>query len=180
MSDRQQQATHLYRHFDARGNLLYVGISLSAVSRLGEHKAVSHWFDEIATVTVQPYPTREAALEAERLAIANENPAHNIKGKKVEKPTPVTPADQAGAELLRRVVSYQPVYSLEEVGQLMHMPTAYIKRLVEAGEIGSISLPPLRKGNHWKSGTPLPMRKRITGWQLIEYIEHLNGKPISK
>lgn len=30
------QAVHLYRHFDKKGALLYVGVSLSAVQRLAQ------------------------------------------------------------------------------------------------------------------------------------------------
>ena len=34
----------LYRHFDCDGVLLYVGISLSTVARLCEHKHSSKWY----------------------------------------------------------------------------------------------------------------------------------------
>jgi hypothetical protein len=33
----EQTATDLYRHFDAEGCLLYVGISLNAIARLAVH-----------------------------------------------------------------------------------------------------------------------------------------------
>jgi hypothetical protein len=70
--------TYLYRHFDAEGRLLYVGISLSAVHRLAQHRA-SAWFASIATVTIETFPSRAGAAEAERLAIQTEGPLHNIK-----------------------------------------------------------------------------------------------------
>src|SRR5438067_656371 len=38
--------TQLYRHFDADGTLLYVGISLSALQRLRGHRA-AEWIDRI-------------------------------------------------------------------------------------------------------------------------------------
>ncbi len=66
----------LYRHFDAAGDLLYVGISLSAVSRLSQHKN-SAWFAEIKRVEIEHYPTRDEALDMEALAIRNENPRYN-------------------------------------------------------------------------------------------------------
>lgn len=76
MSDR----TALYRHWDADGNLLYVGISLSAVGRLNQHRRDSHWSDEIASVTIEYFASREMALKAEADAIRSESPEHNIAG----------------------------------------------------------------------------------------------------
>jgi hypothetical protein len=70
--------THLYRHFDGDGRLLYVGISLSAIARLAEHKAASHWFWQIARIEVTAYATRSSALKAERISIQREKPLRNI------------------------------------------------------------------------------------------------------
>jgi GIY-YIG catalytic domain-containing protein len=68
----------LYRHFDADGTLLYVGISLSALNRLGQHKQNAEWFDKIARVAIEKFPTRAAALEAEHNAIKEEKPLYNV------------------------------------------------------------------------------------------------------
>lgn len=70
--------TALYRHWDADDNLLYVGISLSAVTRLAQHVAGAHWSHDIASVTIQYHPDRSAAEAAERKAIAEESPRHNV------------------------------------------------------------------------------------------------------
>ena len=51
----------LYRHFTADGTLLYVGISLSALNRLGQHRQNAEWFDKIARVEIEHFPTRAAA-----------------------------------------------------------------------------------------------------------------------
>jgi hypothetical protein len=69
--------TQLYRHFDAEGRLLYVGISLSAIHRLAQHKKTAEWHKNIAKVTVETFETREAALLAETIAIQKENPIYN-------------------------------------------------------------------------------------------------------
>lgn len=69
--------TALYRHFDADGRLLYVGISLSAVHRLGQHRQHAHWFKAIARVDIEWHATRLLALEAEACAITRELPLHN-------------------------------------------------------------------------------------------------------
>jgi len=69
--------TALYRHWDADGNLLYVGISLSAVHRLTQHKRDSHWHDSIANMTIEWFDNRREALAAEREAIRMERPIFN-------------------------------------------------------------------------------------------------------
>lgn len=67
----------LYRHFDAEGRLLYVGISLSAVERLKQHVSRSGWSAEIASITVETHADREAAMKAEREAVERERPLYN-------------------------------------------------------------------------------------------------------
>lgn len=89
------QPCKLYRHFDKRGVLLYVGISLDAVARLGQHKGAA-WFDDIATITVKNFRSREAALRAERKAILTEDPIHNVAGRRSDpEPRTLTSADLA-------------------------------------------------------------------------------------
>jgi hypothetical protein len=73
--------TIVYRHFDSEGQLLYVGISLNAVARLADHRQTSHWFDGIARIDLQRFPSRQAALAAERRAIRKEKPLFNIVGR---------------------------------------------------------------------------------------------------
>ncbi len=70
--------TVLYRHFDAKGALLYVGISLRAMERLAAHMAGSQWAEAISRVELERFPTRDAALAAERQVIKGEKPRHNI------------------------------------------------------------------------------------------------------
>ena len=82
----------LYRHFDAKGNLLYVGISLNAINRLLQHKEHADWFENIANVTIDKFESRELAIKAEILAIKTEKPIYNIshnkpaKNKQIVKP----------------------------------------------------------------------------------------------
>ncbi len=72
--------TALYRHFNADGALLYVGISASLLARQASHMLRSHWSRHIATITIERFQTREAALEAEAAAIVAEKPRHNKAG----------------------------------------------------------------------------------------------------
>lgn len=68
----------LYRHFNADGELLYIGISVSSLVRLTKHRNASPWFHEIAVVKIEHFPTRAAALHAEGLAIQSEKPLYNL------------------------------------------------------------------------------------------------------
>ena len=69
---------HLYRHFAADGTLLYIGISHNAFKRWDGHQ-YNPWYDEIAWMTIERFDSREAATNAERLAIIAEHPKHNIQ-----------------------------------------------------------------------------------------------------
>lgn len=69
---------YLYRHWSDTG-LLYIGISLSAVARLSQHRD-KPWHSRITKVTVEEFPSRAEAEEAEARAICYEGPIHNIKG----------------------------------------------------------------------------------------------------
>jgi len=73
-----ERETDLYRFYDAGGRLLYVGISLSAVKRAAEHRGDKDWWPEVSRMEVKRHPTRAAALDAERAAIATEGPAYNV------------------------------------------------------------------------------------------------------
>lgn len=88
--------TALYRHFNNGGELLYVGISLRAVERLLEHIGGSPWRHEIASFTIEWFESREAALDAERIAIKSENPifnkTHSTRPKPAPNPEPLVPS----------------------------------------------------------------------------------------
>lgn len=93
IAEMQAWKHSLYRHFDIHGQLLYIGISISAVNRLGQHKVNSHWFNAIQRIEVQKFKTREDAAAAEIIAIQTEHPLHNIQWKVEAIPAPaVTPA----------------------------------------------------------------------------------------
>lgn len=67
----------LYRHFDADGGLLYVGMSTNPTHRMSNHRTTAHWAERIARMDVEWYDTRPLATEAERIAITNELPMFN-------------------------------------------------------------------------------------------------------
>jgi excinuclease UvrABC nuclease subunit len=78
--------TALYRHFDNSGLLLYVGISCNAIIRTYSHEKKTPWFEEIATIRIVYFSSREEALREEEIAIIRENPLYNKKSRQSNAP----------------------------------------------------------------------------------------------
>lgn len=71
--------TNVYRCFDVDGVLLYVGISVNVIARIGEHRKSKLWWPAVETMTIEHHSTRKRAAIAERDAIQAEHPLHNDK-----------------------------------------------------------------------------------------------------
>ena len=71
----------LYRHYAEDGTLLYVGMSLSVVSRLIQHKYGSPWYTQVVRIEIEWFTTKRKVMAAEKRAIRKENPVHNIRDK---------------------------------------------------------------------------------------------------
>jgi predicted GIY-YIG superfamily endonuclease len=69
--------TDLYRWFDEVDRLLYIGISDDLAARTRGHVKKSTWMNFAADRTVQHFPNRSAALDAEEAAIKAEQPLFN-------------------------------------------------------------------------------------------------------
>jgi hypothetical protein len=67
---------YLYRHYHPNGDLLYVGVSLH-LYRQYTHSRNAEWRKQVQRIELEPFATREEALEAERLAIDTEFPKFN-------------------------------------------------------------------------------------------------------
>lgn len=68
----------LYRFYDVRDRLLYVGITLDLGARWKHHSKNKTWWVDVARCTVEHFPTRDAVLAAESVAINAEKPRWNI------------------------------------------------------------------------------------------------------
>jgi predicted GIY-YIG superfamily endonuclease len=68
---------YLYRHYHPNGDLLYVGITLWMPDRTKRHLSEADWRDLICLIVVEPFTTREQALDAEQAAIRAEFPKYN-------------------------------------------------------------------------------------------------------
>ena len=164
--------TELYRHYDENGMLLYVGISLSTTTRLSQHKAHSRWFSKIDTIKVVHYTSRKAALAAEKRAIKSEGPKYNKAYGTYRTVEPKQLVERTRADLLNRIVSLKPVYSLYDVSMIFDISSTSVHQMAADGDIGCIDLPKGRVNGAQKQA--------ITGWQLLEYIDHLHDKAESK
>lgn len=67
----------VYRIFDDRDQLLYVGCTANLVARLSTHTSQSDWWPLAATVTFEHHPDINVALAAESAAILAERPLFN-------------------------------------------------------------------------------------------------------
>ena len=76
---------HLYRHFDADNNLLYIGISKSAFARFTQHASTAEWADDIVTMTIERFDSRERLRAAEVAAIEKEKPKYNAENRVVDR-----------------------------------------------------------------------------------------------
>lgn len=76
--------TALYRHYDASGALLYVGIAVNPLHRTKAHEIGAHWFRQVWRIDLQWFETREAAEAAEAEAITKERPLHNRRHAVIE------------------------------------------------------------------------------------------------
>lgn len=79
--------TSLYRYFSGKGVLLYVGISRNPFNREAQHSR-SRDTKIVATIKISWYPDLKSALDAERLAVQEENPLWNKQLIAKRKKTP--------------------------------------------------------------------------------------------
>jgi hypothetical protein len=78
----------VYRLFDADDRLLYVGRSISFLTRLSNHET-KPWWRASVRVTLEHFDSVEEAASGEARAIASESPVHNIarpKGTRSRRP----------------------------------------------------------------------------------------------
>lgn len=144
----------MYRCFNSDMRLLYVGKSSDMPGRLTAHRSTTPWFELVARLRIQVFPTHEAALAAEREAIRTEFPIFNQHGS--ARPAAVKRPRPAGE--LRQITEY----GRELMRTLMKTHRITIRDLAE-----------LCGGGHFKSSIGhLTAGHRVTcNAQLAEKIE---------
>jgi predicted GIY-YIG superfamily endonuclease len=127
--------TALYRHYGECGDLLYVGISLRFVRRLHEHEKRSGWFQGITSVKVEWFENRNDALQAERLAIQNENPLYNKQLKKKSKQITAVPASEPTPHK-----NITLAHDITTTARLLGICTSHAWSLIKKGKLKAIKL----------------------------------------
>ncbi|WP_136244883.1 GIY-YIG nuclease family protein [Mycobacterium intracellulare] len=67
----------LYRFYNAREELLYIGITRHPMARFRSHQKDKTWWPEVAAITVENHASRNQLMIAERRAIMAEKPLYN-------------------------------------------------------------------------------------------------------
>lgn len=94
-TDPGTDRTAIYRLFDETGQLLYVGLTCQLARRLSSHELEKTWWADVAHISVEHYPTRDEAIDAESVAIRREGPRYNIV-QPVGRPRRVASSDPEG------------------------------------------------------------------------------------
>jgi hypothetical protein len=69
----------LYRHYDEKWNLIYVGKTIDILSRTRNHRN-SDWWNEVVHIELERgFNTHKELLEAEKEAIQSECPKYNVQ-----------------------------------------------------------------------------------------------------
>jgi hypothetical protein len=102
------ERTAVYRIRGEAEVLLYIGVTNNVVIRWNGHQAVQPWWDELRSLTVEWFDSREEALAAEKAAILAEQPKYNVTYLKPtrlgyqRKPAEMIPVEAGKAEIAPR------------------------------------------------------------------------------
>jgi len=165
-------ATTLYEIYDSSNTLLYVGISLSAISRLSQHKAVKNWYYDIKKIEMTHYPTRHEAEKIERLTIRTKMPVYNITHNDGSKHNDVFKDDSRfdnwGSKLRAAKAAGITRPTLDAWIASKKIPDRYIKDITREGakkkkyEVNINGIIRIAEEKFGRSGRPLKRHKDFT------------------
>jgi predicted GIY-YIG superfamily endonuclease len=144
--------TALYRHYDKNDVLLYVGISVDYLGRYEKHTKISSWAYESSYMKIEWFSCRFAALAAEKVAIREELPLHNVVyGNKERKHAIAVPDTKKFLAVLKSIANKQTLFfqallefsCYEEYTGLItvNLPPRIKRKILE--DIGCVSKNPL-------------------------------------
>lgn len=141
--------TLLYRFYDAKGQLLYVGITNHPHVRWAQHahNVDSEWWQEVRVVHSEWHATRAEAEEAEKTAIYREKPLHNYSHN-FRRGSQRRFRSMYLHPMARETFGDQP-FTYKELAERVGIPygtvTLYGRRLVSQGafrKVGTVSMGP--------------------------------------
>jgi hypothetical protein len=138
----------IYRLWNDQDELLYIGSSKSALSRLTDHLNGKEWASEISSVTLEHFSELDDARSAEIDAIHFECPKYNIQHRSswqsvdpVELSQRLTPAEKRRfASLLSGLVGYLPACtdhycsfreSFRVVAKWLYEPSSTVEQMAD-------------------------------------------------
>lgn len=136
--------TALYRIRGEDNSLLYIGITNCIPVRWNHHTLFQPWWDELRSLTVDWYDTRQEAEAAEIAAVQAEHPKYNkahvvepvpgwpVRGHPPRPPQPpVFPSDFAEVDYLR---SDDGLIALADLAEYMRTSPRGVERLTRLGK----------------------------------------------
>jgi len=69
----------VYRIYNAKENMIYVGVTNDVLMRIAQHRRDKHWRDEITVVHLDWCETRSEALAIENMLIESFKPIYNLR-----------------------------------------------------------------------------------------------------
>lgn len=107
----------LYRLYRSDGALLYVGLTMSPIHRLQTHAAKKAWWHQVSNITLEHFPDGLSVKDAERLAIATEQPLYNVlQPRRREEKAPLPSPDEAGLTPAERLYRARKTRGLTQTG----------------------------------------------------------------
>lgn len=67
----------VYKHYDSDGNLIYVGVTGNALTRIRTHIRDSRWFDLVNEIKIEKFDNADAAIAREKQLIEENKPVFN-------------------------------------------------------------------------------------------------------
>lgn len=78
----------LYRFYDARGTLLYIGRTAGIGIRVARHRYQKNWWPSVVRIDIEHYRDKASVIDAERVAIRREGPLYNVVHRTTRTPAP--------------------------------------------------------------------------------------------
>lgn len=131
--------TALYRHFSESGELLYVGTSSQLLNRTASHESKG-WARQITIIKVEHYEDREMALMAEKKAIVDEKPKHNIMRPSHKNTERLQRDIESRKFYLENIESVQSLLAdkkddLRKIARQNDIPVASLRRCINDGDM---------------------------------------------
>jgi predicted GIY-YIG superfamily endonuclease len=142
----KQAPAAVYRHFNAAGEILYIGMTANPEERERCHSFCSRWFADVERIELEWFPTRAEAFAAERRAIRAETPPFNQTwGKQWDSiksfPAALLLAWMEETDTTAKDIAAKGGFSASCVNDIIYCdarPTPRIAAKIEAGTDGAI------------------------------------------